>query len=560
MDNGRKLRVGFILDDGDQSNAAYELFQKSRQSELYSIVLLIVQRPPKGPRRNAIQRALGYVQKRGIAKTLAKIGFTILARAERILFARKARYAPYFKRYSLDQFGADKLFVEPRASKSGFVYRYSDADLEEIRKRDLDVLIRGGSGILRGEILRVARFGIVSFHHANNRVNRGSPPGFWEVYHGEPSTGFIIQQLSEELDGGDVLFRGAIATSPTYVVNAARLYLKANLFMHALLEQIARRGALPACECKQPYAYPLYTTPDIGAQVNYLFKTSARMGAKLWRKLRGHTHRWGVAYQFARDWRDAVLWRSKVIRNPPRKFLADPFVITRNGRNVIFVEEYDIPSGRGYISAYEVDKNGATALGIALQEPFHLSFPFLLEKDGELYMCPDTHEAKDIRLYRCVEFPLKWQLHRVLMTDVSAADTMVFEHDAKWWMLTNIDSAAIGDHGAELHAFCAETFDSAAWRPHELNPIILDSTRARNGGLLRWEAGLYRVFQVQGFDAYGASMGIAEIKTLDMERFREEQICTIEPRFMPRLAGAHTYSHHGGVLALDFVKFEGAAH
>jgi len=391
-------------------------------------------------------------------------------------------------------------------------------------------------------------------------VNRGSPPGFWEVYHREPSTGFIIQQLSEELDGGDVLFRGAIATSPTYVVNAARLYLKANLFMHALLEQIARRGALPPPERAHPYAYPLYTTPSMGEQIAYLFKTFMRMGSKLWRKLRGHTYRWGVAYQFAAAWQDAVLWRSKVIKNPPHRFLADPFVIKREGRSIIYVEEYDIRTDRGLISAYEIDKSGATPLGPVIEEPFHLSFPFVFEQDGDLFMCPDTHEAKDIRLYRCTEFPVKWELYRVLMTGVSATDTLLFERDGKWWMLTNMDSSALGDHGAELHAFHADRFDSTEWRAHALNPLIFDSTRARNGGLLRDDDGLYRVFQVQGFDTYGASMGIAEIKALDAERFAEEQICAIAPRFLPRLEGAHTYSFNDGVLALDFVKFEGAAH
>ncbi len=43
-----------------------------------------------------------------------------------------------------------------------------------------DVLIRCGKGILRGDILYAARHGILSFHHADNRINRGGPPGFWE--------------------------------------------------------------------------------------------------------------------------------------------------------------------------------------------------------------------------------------------------------------------------------------------------------------------------------------------------------------------------------------------
>ena len=49
--------------------------------------------------------------------------------------------------------------------------------------------------------------GIISFHHGDNNINRGGPAGFWEVFNEEPSTGFIIQRLTEELDGGDVIFK-----------------------------------------------------------------------------------------------------------------------------------------------------------------------------------------------------------------------------------------------------------------------------------------------------------------------------------------------------------------
>ena len=68
-------------------------------------------------------------------------------------------------------------------------------DIENIKKLNLDLLIRGGSGILQGNILNTCPLGIISFHHGDNRWNRGSPPAFWEVYFKKPSTGFIIQIL-----------------------------------------------------------------------------------------------------------------------------------------------------------------------------------------------------------------------------------------------------------------------------------------------------------------------------------------------------------------------------
>jgi primosomal protein N' (replication factor Y) len=60
-------------------------------------------------------------------------------------------------------------------------------------------------------------------------------------------------------------------------------------------------------------------------------------------------------------------------------------------------------------------------------------------------MCPETHEAQDIRLYKCVEFPLKWQYVKSLITNVSAVDTSIFFKNEKWWLMTNLSNSLIKD-------------------------------------------------------------------------------------------------------------------
>ena len=69
-------------------------------------------------------------------------------------------------------------------------------------------MIRLGSKILKGKILKCSRNGILSLHHGDNQVFRGGPAGFWETYFGINNSGFIIQQLTDKLDAGNVIFRG----------------------------------------------------------------------------------------------------------------------------------------------------------------------------------------------------------------------------------------------------------------------------------------------------------------------------------------------------------------
>jgi hypothetical protein len=106
--------------------------------------------------------------------------------------------------------GVDTLMVEPLTK--GFVHRFPPDAVEKIRAANLDVLIRFGFNIIRGDILRAARYGVWSFHHGDNDAYRGGPAHFWELYEGSPLSGVILQVLSDDLDAGRVLAKGVFPT------------------------------------------------------------------------------------------------------------------------------------------------------------------------------------------------------------------------------------------------------------------------------------------------------------------------------------------------------------
>ena len=418
----------------------------------------------------------------------------------------------------------------------------------------MDLLIRSGSGILRGEILDVCTNGVISFHHADNEINRGGPPAFWEVYERNPRTGFIIQRLKNELDGGDVLYKGFVTTSWFYSLNLAKLYEVSNPFFHQVLDDITSNKPRLTVYGKTPYSYPLYTTPTVFQTLIYILKTARVLASKISKKLQGKSYRWGVAYQFSEKWDDITLWRSKKIPNPKNRFLADPFVIKKNGSHFCFVEDLDYRTNRGRISAYEITSSSCNSLGVVLEENFHLSFPFIFEYQNELYMCPETHEKGEIRLYKCIEFPTKWEFHKTLMSDVSAADSIIFKRDEAWWLFTNIDKSGVGDYGSQLYVFSADNPLKDEWVAHENNPVIFNPLVARNGGLIVSQNEVYRVYQRQGFDMYGEACGIARITTLSTTEYIEENHSVIEPHFFKGIEGTHTYNFDSDLVVFDYVE------
>ena len=548
-----KKKVAILIDSTQVSKQIHNLLQLSLKSNNYEITTLIVNNTDKND-GNIISKIFSYINRRGLLKFLSATVFKIICKIESLYLKKLGKFSTLYDKYKLFENQYEVISVKPLVSKSGFKYRYEKPDIEKIKNAKLDLLIFAGNFILQGEILTVCPNGIISIHHADNDINRDSPPGFWEVYERNPRTGFIIQRLKEELDGGDVLYKGFVTTSWFYSLNLAKLYEISNHFFHSVIDDITSDKPLLSVQKKSPYSFPLYTKPSVSQSLLYLMKTTTILLKKILMKISGKSYRWSVAYQFVDSWRDVALWRSTKIPNPKNRFLADPFVIYRNGEHYCFVEDYDYAIKRGNISVYKITSGSNEELGVALIEDFHLSYPYLFEFKDELYMCPETSEKHEIRIYKCVDFPLKWVFHKTIMKDVSAADTAIFPYEDKWWMFTNIDKSPEGAKDCQLHIFHGEDPLTEHWTPHDKNPIIFDSLRARNGGLIIDNRSTYRTYQRQGFDMYGEALGVAKVNKLTTSEYSEEVLFEIEPRFFKNIKGTHTYNFDKGLLVFDYVE------
>ncbi len=549
---GKKLKVGLIVDSDEASKYTLELATWAKMQPELEISHLILQNIPRAS-GGSLSRLRSSLRKNGPRHIVRNRLFNLIAKFETRLLRSNPHHGDHMSGHDLVQHVSGRIEVTPEVSKSGFVFRYGDSDLEKIRSEKFDCLIRCGSGILRGGILTAAKHGILSFHHADSRVNRGSPPAFWEVHLQQSSTGFVVQQLTEELDGGNVLVSGSFPTQYFYLKNQAQLFAKANVYLKKLLLDVARNGKLPLQRQKQPYYNPLYKLPGTWTQLRYAATLVSRIITKqIEKRITKKSMQWSVAFAPG-SWTDLVYWRATVIPDPPNHFLADPFVYTDKSGSYCFVEDFDNTISRAHIAVYRLGRKSSERLGEALIEPFHLSFPYIFEYDGKLYMTPEACESRSVRLYECKAFPLQWELKNILLQDVSAVDPMLFEYNGTWWMLINIDPSNTGEHCSELQIFHADSPLSTDWIPHPMNPVIVDSNRARNGGLLKDGDDLYRVSQRQGFDLYGEGAAVNRIVELTKTTYREEIVTNIDANFFPHARGTHHLHSNGQVTVFDFV-------
>jgi hypothetical protein len=424
-----------------------------------------------------------------------------------------------------------------------------------------DLILNLGSCAVPDQLLGKSRLGALQLNYHQDHTSTCAPVGFWETYYRIPITKFSINRIVEGAATYQILRHGSFRTQFCYLLNQTHLYRKVLAQLHQMLVSLVETHELPEPRLEQDTKCAkgakganatVLDRPSVRITLSYFVKLHLRLSRKVVRRAFRVKEEWGIQIANA-NWSSAANWDALKISAPTGHFWADPFLRTNGGKTYCFVEDFLFSTKRGHISVLEVSENGVADIGIALKEDFHLSFPFMFEYDGKTFMCPETAESNQIRLYECTEFPLRWQLCKIIMNDVSAADSMLFEHNGKWWMLTSIDRTELNDHCSELCLFFADSPLTDKWEAHPRNPIYVDANIGRNAGLIIENGRILRAAQEQGFDQYGKGAAVYEIVKLDMENFEEVKVNDLEQLRPRNCLASHHISTTGRVTVVDYL-------
>jgi hypothetical protein len=239
-----------------------------------------------------------------------------------------------------------------------------------------------------------------------------------------------------------------------------------------------------------------------------------------------------------------------VVLPPKGRFYADPSLIKRNGKTHLFFEDFDFSKNRALISCAELKSNGELGVPFpVLEKDYHLSYPFVFELDGTMYMIPETRARNTIELYRAVTFPEKWELVKVLAENIRAVDSTIFQHQGKLWLFANIAEPGASTFD-ELHLFHSDSLEGN-WKPHPKNPVVSDVRRARPAGALFYDGErLIRPSQDCSLH-YGRAMTLNHVTLLSETDYQEAPISRIEPGWYSSSICTHTYNRTDEFEVLD---------
>lgn len=539
-----------MLDSKQQPAWVRKLIVELRSLPFVSLVLVVEDGSPTPARPTVSQRIAAYWR---------SLLYVAYSRLDSWRFGSRGG-DPFMESDASDLLeGVPTIRIAPRKTKHCDYFEAADA--ERIRAYELDVAIRLGFRILKGDALNVAKFGVWSYHHADNAVNRGGPPGFWEVARGEPVTGSVLQILSEDLDNGRVIGRSFSATNRYSVVkNLSSYYWKSAALLPRKLRDLYELGAEaladPLSNGFAAYSNRLYKQPTNAEMLRIVPRVMGRYATERIRAL-ATRDQWFWAYKFRRSGArernvpDGTFYNFTVVEPPLDRFWADPFPIQRAGRYYVFFEEYPYATAKGHISVVSLDSNGKIGSAqIALELPHHLSYPNVFEWRGELYMLPEAADSERVQLYRCLDFPNGWEPVGVPLEGIAGADPTVARIGDRWWLFLTLRAPGTDSWDDELHLYSADT-PLGPWTPHPRNPVKSDVRSARPAGRVFEHGGdFYRPAQDCSV-RYGYGMTIHRIVRVDERNYQEVPVAIIRPDWRPGLLATHTLNAAGDLTVID---------
>lgn len=437
--------------------------------------------------------------------------------------------------------------------KKGISTYFEDVDIQEIKNQNLDFILRFGFDIVRGEVLNSAKYGIWSFHHDDERIIRGGPPGFWEFMRKIPNNGVILQRLTNSLDKGIVLKRINFKTIlHSYKAHLDQLYFGAESLPLQVCNDLINHGSIQ--DKPSSSDAEIIHPPTNIKMIEYFIKSINRRVTfhinDLFRQ-----EDWNVGYCFCpiEDFIDKdkenleIQWLKKPKRNC---YFADPFVISTKKDTYIFFEWYSYYSGKADLAVALKSENFKVYHKISSFNE-HRSYPFVFIHDDVIYCMPEAHKTNQVVLFRFDEDKLVLEKDCVLLQGFPIVDATLYHHDEKWFMFcTNQKNSH-----THLEIYYSKNL-KGPYLPHKNNPVMIDCSKARPAG---------KIFNYKGKEIrpsqnctehYGQEIYLENISELSDTQFITHFNSIISPlKNTDYNKGIHTINSDNGITVFDGKRF-----
>ncbi|MBJ8362747.1 hypothetical protein I6M76_09075 [Citrobacter cronae] len=227
-------------------------------------------------------------------------------------------------------------------------------------------------------------------------------------------------------------------------------------------------------------------------------------------------------------------------------FQADPFIVEKADKLYVFYEAFSFRNSKGTLRCRVLDRE-LTEIDDVKLEGFddlkcHLSFPFLIHINDQLFMIPESSERKEVILFQSVEFPARWKKIKVLISDTELTDNVFLTINETCYLLSTTMDNEIIIHSAE-NIF-------GEWQ--RIAPSLKMSNHHHRGAGAPYlvDNKMYFLTQECTPETYGKSIYIKELITLNDTVFDESLIEKINSS-INHSDGVHTLNFSNNYIVYD---------
>ncbi|HCT16854.1 MAG TPA: hypothetical protein DIW36_05630 [Ruminococcaceae bacterium] len=231
-----------------------------------------------------------------------------------------------------------------------------------------------------------------------------------------------------------------------------------------------------------------------------------------------------------------------------RYWYADPFLFKKDDQTFLFVEMFDNVTEKGVIGCSKFIDGKFTQPTVVLEESFHLSYPYVFEENGIVYMMPETRDDGCIQLYRAEKFPTEWGKDRVIVKIEDAVDTVIDGDD----IITSVITSP-----AEMKTQL-EIYNIKTGEPSFKNPVKSADQISRGAGRIIDHNGMrLRPAQNCTNANYGSGLIFYEISKSE-NNYSEKKYSELFPSQIisdsGKIFGVHTYAKTENIEIVDVKK------
>jgi hypothetical protein len=431
--------------------------------------------------------------------------------------------------------------------------------LSQLANESYDIIIALGRVDIISSLIGLSRLGVWFLRHDFDQTVRsdGRTVGFFEVIQRQPTLRSSLAIAGAHGFSTCLEFNTYSAVHQlSHVQTRKEHFWKLLHFFPRAIDHILRYGIRSLFDrATVVQGEPCPWQSSSGNRLTLLRTTLPVAKYLLWRALRKirtyfFNERWILL--FSKSASSTELSKFKLIFPPNDRFWADPHLLKHQEKFYVYFEDASLKTGHGRISVLEIDPDGEFSdPKPVIEKPYHLSYPFTFSWNNESYIIPESADNRTIELYRVVRYPSSVEFVHNLMTDISAYDATLVEHNGRWWMFATVSPHPGASTWDELCVFYAESPISTVWKPHRLNPVVSDVRRARPGGRFLKESGqLYRLSQNCSY-RYGYGINITRITELSVTGFEETLVRKITPASLQSIKAIHTFTQAGSLTMLD---------